>query len=140
MKTGHNKSIEIVISGYIPTRSSSLGYESSNSRIYLRSHNWRPPTDLYETEENFIIRVEIAGISENDLNVVINGNLLCISGIRQDIPEAHAYHQMEIHFGEFRTEVEIPSLISKENIQAEYQNGFLWVTLHKAQPKQVHIE
>jgi HSP20 family protein len=66
-------------------------------------------------------------------------NHLVISGIRQDTPETRAFHRMEIHFGEFSTEIEIPSPIDVEKVTAEYQQGFLRVTLPKAQPRQLII-
>ena len=98
----------------------------------VRSSLWRPPTDIYETEESFIIRVEIAGVREEDMEVAMENNLLLISGNRSDIPEQRAYyHQMEIQSGKFEITAEIPVPVDVEQAGAVYKDGFLTVTLPK---------
>ena len=97
----------------------------------MRSPAWRPPTDVYETEDAVIVRVEIAGMHETDFSIVLDGRYLSIRGVRQDIPERRAYHQMEILFGEFSVDVEMPVAVDAENVQAIYQNGFLKIMLPK---------
>jgi HSP20 family protein len=139
METGHKQTPVMMLSGYFPGKSYHYGIDLSGSRLTIRPHLWRPPTDLYETDDKYIVRVEIAGVTEEDLSVVVNGNFLIISGARQNFTKPCAYHQMEIRFGEFQTEIELPSSINTDNILAEYQNGFLTVTLPKQQPRQVYI-
>lgn len=98
----------------------------------VRSSLWRPPTDIYETEENFIIKVEIAGMREEDIEVAVENNLLLISGVRSDVPEQRAYyHQMEIQSGKFEIKAEIPIAVNVEQAAALYKDGFLTVTLPK---------
>jgi HSP20 family protein len=108
-------------------------------RAGARPRVWRPPTDLYEVEDKIVVRVEIAGMSEGDFSISIDQNTLTIAGIRPEIEERRAYYQMEIPFGEFSTEVEIPSPITIDSVQAEYRDGFLLVTLPKAKPKEIRI-
>src|SRR5512141_827083 len=75
----------------------------------VRSSLWRTPTDILETDEYFIIKVEIAGMREDDIEVAVENNLLRISGNRSDMPEQRAYyHQMEIQSGKFEIMAEIP--------------------------------
>ncbi|NTU74489.1 Hsp20/alpha crystallin family protein, partial [Candidatus Roizmanbacteria bacterium] len=50
-----------------------------------RPHTWRPPTDLYETEDRFIIRIEIAGMNKEEFCVSLEANTLTISGTRPDM-------------------------------------------------------
>ena len=64
---------------------------------------WSPPTDLFESEEALVVRVEIAGMKEEDFEVALENNVLLIAGTRSDSPERRAYHQMEIRFGKFAT-------------------------------------
>jgi HSP20 family protein len=98
----------------------------------IRSNVWSPPTDQYETEAAFIIRVEVAGMREEDFEVALENNTLSISGIRPDLSaEKRAYHQMEIRFGKFFTAIEIPAPIQAENAQAEYKDGLLTIMLPK---------
>ncbi len=115
-------------------------YVIVNWRITTHPHTWRPPTDVYEREDGIVVRVEIAGMNESDFQISLDQNVLAIRGVRPDITERRAYHQMEINFGEFLTAVEIQMPIDVERIQAEYQNGFLWVILPKAQPKIIKIK
>ena len=98
----------------------------------VRSSLWRPPTDIYETEEKFIIKVEIAGVREEEIEVAIENNLLLIRGNRVDTPEQRAYyHQMEIQSGKFEIAAEIPVPVDIEKAGAVYKDGFLTVTLPK---------
>lgn len=111
----------------------------NSSRAGLRSHVWRPPTDMYETEDAVIIRVEIAGMRENEFSLVMQENVLVIRGSRTDLPERRAYHQMEIRFGEFSTEIEMPAPVQVEQATADYRSGFLTVRLPKSKPQQIPI-
>lgn len=111
-----------------------------NWRVSSRPHLWRPPTDLLELDDRYLVRVEIAGVKESDFSVILDQNLLTIQGIRADLSERRAYHQMEINFGEFHTDVEIPGPVDSQAVTAEYQYGFLWVHLPKARPRSIHIE
>lgn len=114
--------------------------ESTRSRVVGRSHAWRPPTDVFETDEMVTVRVEIAGMEESDFTIVLDGRYLSIRGVRSDIPERRAYHQMEIRFGEFSSEVELPSDISLEHVEAVYSSGFLHIRLPKAHPVKIKVE
>ena len=102
----------------------------------VKSSLWRPPTDIYETETSFIIKVEIAGMREDDIEVAVENNLLLISGARSDTPEQRAYyHQMEIQSGKFEIAAEIPMPVNVEQAGALYKDGFLTVTLPKVTPQ-----
>jgi HSP20 family molecular chaperone IbpA len=100
---------------------------------------WRPPTDVYETDEMLYVRVEIAGMREDDFSIELNGRLLTIKGTRQDVSERRAYHQMEIRFGEFSIELELPSRVNPERVDALYTNGILLVSMPKALPRQIPV-
>lgn len=108
--------------------------------ILSRPHVWQPPTDVYETEDVLVVRVEIAGMHESDFTVSIEDRLLSVRGIRPDTSERRAYHQMEILFGEFAIEVELPYAIVPEKIEAVYKDGFLRIVLPKARPQQIRVE
>lgn len=103
---------------------------------HVRSSIWSPPTDVYETEENYVIKVEIAGMRDEDFDVAFENNILMISGYRSDLNERRAYHQMEIRFGRFELAVEVPVTVDIEKATAEYKDGFLTIMLPKADVKQ----
>ena len=96
------------------------------------THVWRPPTDVYETEKSILIQVEVAGMEHSDFSVTLEGSLLRIVGNRKDHLERRVYHQMEIHTGEFLTEVEVPVGVEPDFVRAHYHDGFLMVELHKS--------
>jgi HSP20 family protein len=103
---------------------------------HVRSTAWSPPTDLYETEQNCVIKVEVAGMRDEDFEVAFENNLLMIRGHRLDQNEKRAYHQMEIRFGRFEIAVEIPVVVDIEKANAEYKDGFLVIILPKVNSKQ----
>ena len=114
--------------------------DSPNIRVSLRQHAWRPPTDVFETEDLYVVRVEIAGMEEADFSIILDGRYLSTHGVRNDTPERRAYHQMEIRFGEFSSEVELPGPVSVKDIEAVYNNGFLHIRLRKTRPVKINIE
>jgi HSP20 family protein len=101
---------------------------------------WSPPTDMFETEDDLVIRVEVAGMKEEDFEVFFEKNVLTISGARADLPDRRAYHQMEIRFGKFSSSVSLPAPINSDSARAEYKDGFLTVTLPKAGPNQIKVD
>ena len=105
-----------------------------------RPHTWHPPTDLYETEDKFIIRVELAGMNKEEFCVSLDNNILTISGVRPDMPLRRSFHQMEILFGDFKTAVELPSPVDPDRVTAEYRDGFLNIHLPKIHPTIIQIK
>ncbi|MCS7010385.1 MAG: Hsp20/alpha crystallin family protein [Anaerolineales bacterium] len=108
-------------------------------QVNIRQYAWSPPTDVYETENALVVRVEVAGIAAGDFNVQIQDNVLMISGTRYDSPEKRAYHQMEIRYGEFSTSVALPRGLDLERTTAEYEDGFLTVVLPKQKTTEIKI-
>ena len=100
---------------------------------------WRPPTDVYETDDSVVVKVEIAGMEERDFAVSLDANVLTISGVRNDPAPKLGYQQMEILYGHFETEVHLPRAIDEDRVEATYEDGFLQIRLPKAQPRQVPV-
>ena len=109
-------------------------------QVQVRAGVWSPPTDVYETEENYVVRVEIAGMREENFEIVFENNFLMISGGRPDLPERRAYQQMEIRFGKFETAVGLPGPVDLDASRADYAEGFLTVTMPKAKPNQIEVK
>lgn len=101
---------------------------------------WRPPTDVYETSDAVVVKVEIAGMKEEELEVTLNGRVLSIRGVRRDSGVKLRYQQMEIQYGPFETEVEVPRAVDFEQLEATYENGFLVVRLGRAQPHKITVQ
>jgi HSP20 family protein len=107
--------------------------------VVRHAHAWRPPTDVYETDDNVVVRVEVAGMKETELSVSLTDRVLIITGVRQDPSPKVVYHQMEIRYGDFRTEVFLHWAVEPESIVATYSDGFLQVMLPKAGARRVRV-
>ena len=106
----------------------------------VRSSMWTPPTDVYETEANLVVKVEVAGMREEDIEVVVEEQILMIRGFRADQNERRAYHQMEIRSGKFEIAIGLPTGVNLEEASAEYTLGFLTILFPKMQAKQIEVE
>ncbi|MHB1293407.1 MAG: Hsp20/alpha crystallin family protein [Anaerolineae bacterium] len=98
-----------------------------------RRRVWRPPTDVYETERHIVVKVEVSGMHEEDFEISFADRRLVIAGHRRDAAEKLGYQNMEIRYGDFRTEVRVGWPLDESAIEATYEEGFLYVKL----PKQV---
>jgi HSP20 family protein len=125
---------------YVSEQAHSFVSRGGQWRLTNRSHVWHPPTDVYEVEEAVIVRVEIAGMQEDDFSIALSDRNLVIRGFRSDVAERRAYHQMEIFFGEFMSEVELPCPVMVDQATAEYRMGFLRLVLPKVRPKIIRIK
>jgi len=99
--------------------------------VRTHAHIWSPPTDLFENDSYYIVRVEIAGMHKNAFEITIEDNFLIIKGKRAEPTGKKAFYQMEVRFGEFSSIVEIPGSVDESKAEAEYQDGFLTVILPK---------
>jgi HSP20 family protein len=88
---------------------------------------WQPNTDVYVTDEGLVIKVELAGVRREDLNITIEGHRLRIGGERPDGCRAAKFNflAMEINYGPFENVLEIPSAYDLTQAKACYLNGFL---------------
>ena len=95
---------------------------------------WRPPVEVYETEDALVVCAEIAGMSEEHLQVVMDGSVLSIRGERPDANqhERRSYHEARIPYGAFGADVFVPFAVDSDRTAAEYHNGFLRIVLPRA--------
>ena len=113
---------------------------ASQHWLAARQHKvWRPPTDVYETDDCVVVKVEIAGMEDEDFQLSLDGKRLIIGGIRRDPASKLGYQQMEILYGHFETDVHLARAINEEEIEATYRNGFLVVHLPKVKPRTVPV-
>jgi len=100
---------------------------------------WRPPTDVYETDSHVVVKIEVAGMNEADFRISFVDRRLVVLGRRRDPVGKLIYHNMEIRYGEFLSEVWIGWALDQSAIEATYEGGFLFVKLPKAQEHHVQI-
>jgi HSP20 family protein len=106
--------------------------------------NWAPALDIYETENELIVDVDLPGLSEKDLDIRVENNMLTISGERkfESKVKEDNYLRIERPYGTFSRSFELPSSVNYDAIKAEYSIGVLTLHLPKraeAKPKQVKI-
>ncbi len=100
---------------------------------------WRPPTDVFETDACLVVKVEIAGMGEEDFSISLQGRDLVVSGHRRDPADKLAYQQMEIHYGDFETSVHLPWSVDASSVEATYEQGFLNIVLPRAKTRRVPV-
>ena len=115
---------------------SSLYYTSNSTARKEQSgeSHWIPNTDVYSTGGNLVIKVELAGMRREDLELTVEGNRLMISGQRPDDGRSAKcrFLVMEINYGSFECVIEIPPGYDLGQAKAAYQNGFLRVDVPQA--------
>ncbi len=109
-------------------------------QVVAGSQSWCPPIDVYETDDQFTVRVEAAGMKEGEFLITLDKQLLLIEGRRPSLSETCFYHQMEIGFGEFRNGVKLSSPVIAEQVTAVYEDGFLELILPKQKSRRLEIK
>lgn len=120
-----------------------LGIRINRPIPVAADRTWRPQTDMFETEEEITVVMEIAGIGEKDINIRLDRDFLIVSGVRQEIHghfKKRQYHKMEIDYGPFERIVKLPVRVKNDSSQAQIKNGFLIITLKKDNEPETRLE
>jgi HSP20 family protein len=105
---------------------------------------WAPAVDIYETENELVIKADLPDVNEKDLDVRVENNMLTLRGERkfeQKVKEEN-YLRIERSYGSFSRSFSLPNTVNTETIKAEYKNGALTVELPKraeTKPRQVKV-
>ena len=110
-----------------------------------RTRPWSPAVDIYETENELVLKADVPDVDPKDIDVRVENQTLTISGERKFEQENanKGFHRIERSYGSFVRSFAVPSTFDTENIGAGFKNGVLTVTLPKkeaAKPRQVKIE
>lgn len=105
--------------------------------IHFAKRAWEPAVDIYETAERIIIAVDLAGIDENELQLVADRNTLAIRGKRVNpgFGSRRSYYQMEITSGPFERIISLPVTVDATKAHATYNKGILEITAPKSKKK-----
>ena len=92
---------------------------------------WYPPADVYRTRDGWIVKVELAGVCIEELEIEIAGETLRIGGCRRDTfhAESVSYHQLEITYSRFEKLIRFPCPIEGAEIESDYSDGLLVLRL-----------
>lgn len=95
---------------------------------------WYPAADVYQTSEGWVVKVELAGVSAEDIQIDVQGNVLYIAGSRRDKSCAGglSFQQMEITYSNFEKTLTFPSSIDGVVLDHMFENGLLIIRLRKA--------
>jgi HSP20 family molecular chaperone IbpA len=106
-----------------------------------RSSAWRPPIEVYETDDALIVLAEIAGLRDEDIQVVLDDTILSIRGDRRPLcDDGHrSIHEMGILYGPFAADVYLPFAIVQDAVQASYDNGLLRVQMPRPARTQIPV-
>ena len=107
----------------------------------LTAGSFVPPVDVYEDEHNLMLKLEIPGINEEDLDVQVENNTLTVKGERKFEKEEN-FHRIERRYGSFVRTFRLPNTIDTDKVEAHYDKGILKVSLAKreeAKPKQIKV-
>jgi len=89
--------------------------------------------DVYQNEDNIIVKSAMAGVDPKDLHISVSNDLLTIRGFREtdkEIKEAN-YYAKEVYWGSFSRSIVLPQEVDQNNVQAELKKGILTITLPK---------
>jgi HSP20 family protein len=109
-----------------------------------QSSNWLPSVDVWETENELVLSFDLPGISEEDIAVELEDNVLTVSGERQRTSEhsSERFYRFERRYGTFSRSVTLPPGVQEDSIKADYKDGVLEVRIPKPEeqkPKRIKV-
>jgi len=100
----------------------------------LLKSGWNPKIDVYEKDQNVIVKADIPGIDEKNLNVDLEANVLTVSGTKEEEHETKEknYQRVERSYGSFCRSISLPEGIEADKVTADYKKGVLTVTIPRS--------
>lgn len=104
---------------------------STDRRVSPSGRLWNPAADVYRANDGWVVKVDLAGICSDELEIEIRSSILSIRGCRRDTHyrEGFVYHQMEITYSRFEKTIEFPAPIEGASIGRDYRDGFLIINV-----------
>ena len=104
-----------------------------------------PAVDIAEEDVQYLVKVDLPGVSKDDVKITMEGNLLTISGEKKEQKETKKsnYHSLERNYGSFSRSFTLPTTVQGDKVEAEYKDGVLNITLPKAEEakrKQIEVK
>ena len=93
--------------------------------------NWIPSVDILEKDRNLVLRAELPGLTEKQIDLKLEGDILTLKGERkmENEDKKNNYHRVESYYGSFTRSFRLPDTVDADKISAEYKNGVLTVTI-----------
>ncbi len=111
----------------------------------LSAASFAPPVDIYEDDQKLVLKLEVPGVKQDDLDIQVEGRTLTVRGERKFSSEEKQenFHRVEHRYGTFARTFTLPNSVNAENVKATYEAGVLQLELAKraeAKPRQIKIE
>ena len=128
----------------LQNRMNSLFRDLNEGESPLTTASFVPAVDIYEDDKKVVLKLEVPGIEEKDLDVRVENNTLTVKGERKFEKEEKEenFHRIERRYGSFYRAFTLPTTVDTESVQASYAAGVLKLELKKkaeAQPKQIKV-
>jgi len=112
---------------------------------YVSTSAFVPPVDIYEDEHKIVLKLEVPGLRQEDLDIQIENNTLTVKGERKFEKEEKEenFHRIERRYGSFFRSFTVPNTVNSEAVKASYDAGVLRIELEKraeAKPKQIKVQ
>ena len=112
--------------------------------LFEDGDRWTPSVDIMEKEGNLILRAELPGLSEKQIELKLEGNTLTLKGERkmENEDKKGTYHRVESCYGSFTRSFRLPDTVDTDKIHADYKNGILTVTIpqkSEAKPREIPV-
>jgi len=93
--------------------------------------HWSPAADVYRTREGWLVKVDLAGVQSDEVEITVAGRVLVIAGTRRDAhcSETVSYHQVEITYSRFEKTLRFPCVIEGARVESDYRDGLLIIRL-----------
>ena len=103
----------------------------STARTQTSLCRWRPAADVYRTPSGWFVKLELAGVPKDEIEVSVSGHLLRVRGRRRDtqFAEAAEHYSLEISYSEFERCIELPCNLEEADVSAQCQEGMLLVAI-----------
>jgi HSP20 family molecular chaperone IbpA len=136
----HEQGLECLPKGGSHVRYRFFHFYHGTPHVLPPGSGWAPPMDLYETEDEVVLEVNLSGIDPDEVQVRFESNRLIISGQRNESRETsmRCYHVMEIERGSFARTIELPSPVDARTTRAVSEHGLLIVRVAKQPGGQTH--
>jgi HSP20 family protein len=119
-------------------------YGPSRGEENLTTSSFVPPVDIYEDEHNIVLKLEVPGIDQKDIDIRLENSTLTVRGERKFEKEEKEenFHRVERRYGSFFRAFTLPTTVDADSVTADYDNGVLKIKLAKkaeAKPKQIKV-
>ena len=104
-------------------------------RVMPSGRLWNPAADVYRSNDGWVVKVDLAGVCTDELEIEIHDSMLRIRGCRRDTHyrDGFVYHQMEITYSRFEKFIQFPAPIEGASIRQDYSDGFLIIDVRREQ-------